>query len=109
MKYSGGVERVRNLFSFPCFVPLLGIEEELQHAELSVQAAFLISAVICLEKTSHLSNLFLLRRFGLVGLYKGLEAKLLQTVLTAALMFLVYEKLTAATFTVMGLKHSQKH
>ncbi|KAI1239122.1 Peroxisomal membrane protein PMP34, partial [Lamprotornis superbus] len=39
------------------------------------------------------------RRFGLVGLYKGLEAKLLQTVLTAALMFLVYEKLTAATFT----------
>ncbi|KAJ7425928.1 Peroxisomal membrane protein PMP34 [Willisornis vidua] len=49
------------------------------------------------------------RRFGLVGLYKGLEAKLLQTVLTAALMFLVYEKLTAATFTVMGLKHSRKH
>uniref|UniRef100_A0A8C8RD75 Solute carrier family 25 member 17 n=1 Tax=Pelusios castaneus TaxID=367368 RepID=A0A8C8RD75_9SAUR len=49
------------------------------------------------------------RRFGLLGLYKGLEAKLLQTVLTAALMFLVYEKLTAATFTVMGLNHSQKH
>ncbi|NWT58324.1 PM34 protein, partial [Erythrocercus mccallii] len=48
------------------------------------------------------------RRFGLVGLYKGLEAKLLQTVLTAALMFLVYEKLTAATFTVMGLKHSRR-
>ncbi|NXA85134.1 PM34 protein, partial [Melanocharis versteri] len=49
------------------------------------------------------------RRFGLVGLYKGLEAKLLQTVLTAALMFLVYEKLTAATFMVMGLKHSRRH
>ncbi|RMC03196.1 hypothetical protein DUI87_20390 [Hirundo rustica rustica] len=49
------------------------------------------------------------RRFGLMGLYKGLEAKLLQTVLTAALMFLVYEKLTAATFTVMGLKHSPRH
>ncbi|XP_054074458.1 peroxisomal membrane protein PMP34 isoform X2 [Rissa tridactyla] len=49
------------------------------------------------------------RRFGIMGLYKGLEAKLLQTVLTAALMFLVYEKLTAATFTVMGLKHSRKH
>jgi len=44
-----------------------------------------------------------------VGLYKGLEAKLLQTVLTAALMFLVYEKLTAATFTVMGLKHPRRH
>uniref|UniRef100_A0A8D0L7M1 Solute carrier family 25 member 17 n=1 Tax=Sphenodon punctatus TaxID=8508 RepID=A0A8D0L7M1_SPHPU len=50
-----------------------------------------------------------IRRFGLMGLYKGLEAKLLQTVLTAALMFLVYEKLTSATFTVMGLKCSQKH
>ncbi|OXB71943.1 UNVERIFIED_CONTAM: hypothetical protein H355_001056 [Colinus virginianus] len=49
------------------------------------------------------------RRFGLMGLYKGLEAKLLQTVLTAALMFLVYEKLTAATFRVMGLKHSRRH
>uniref|UniRef100_A0A8C5UVA8 Solute carrier family 25 member 17 n=1 Tax=Microcebus murinus TaxID=30608 RepID=A0A8C5UVA8_MICMU len=49
------------------------------------------------------------RRFGIMGLYKGLEAKLLQTVLTAALMFLVYEKLTAATFTVMGLKSAGKH
>ncbi|XP_023077888.1 peroxisomal membrane protein PMP34 isoform X2 [Piliocolobus tephrosceles] len=49
------------------------------------------------------------RRFGILGLYKGLEAKLLQTVLTAALMFLVYEKLTAATFTVMGLKRAHTH
>lgn len=53
--------------------------------------------------------MFFYRRFGLVGLYKGLEAKLLQTVLTAALMFLVYEKLTAITFTVMGLKHPLKN
>jgi solute carrier family 25 (peroxisomal adenine nucleotide transporter), member 17 len=30
---------------------------------------------------------------GTKGLYRGLEAKLLQTVLTAALMFMVYEKL----------------
>uniref|UniRef100_A0A8B9CHA6 Solute carrier family 25 member 17 n=1 Tax=Anser brachyrhynchus TaxID=132585 RepID=A0A8B9CHA6_9AVES len=61
-----------------------------------------------------LKNVFYLlrervRRFGLIGLYKGLEAKLLQTVLTAALMILVYEKLTAATFTVMGLKRSRRH
>ncbi|KAM5173620.1 peroxisomal membrane protein PMP34 isoform 3-T3 [Callospermophilus lateralis] len=49
------------------------------------------------------------KRFGIMGLYKGLEAKLLQTVLTAALMFLVYEKLTAATFTIMGLKSARKH
>lgn len=43
------------------------------------------------------------RKYGVLGLYKGLEAKLLQTVLTAALMFVVYEKVTAATFKVMGL------
>ncbi|TNM97368.1 peroxisomal membrane protein PMP34 [Takifugu flavidus] len=55
-----------------------------------------------------LSNIFSLlmdriKRYGALGLYKGLEAKLLQTVLTAALMFVVYEKITAATFKVMGL------
>ncbi|XP_040263451.1 peroxisomal membrane protein PMP34 isoform X2 [Bufo bufo] len=45
-----------------------------------------------------------IRRLGFLGLYKGLEAKLLQTVLTAALMFLVYEKLTTLTFRLMALK-----
>lgn len=60
-----------------------------------------------------LSNvLFLLmdriKKHGVLGLYKGLEAKLLQTVLTAALMFVVYEKITAATFKVMGLSRKMK-
>ncbi|KAM3914520.1 peroxisomal membrane protein PMP34 [Leptodactylus fuscus] len=45
-----------------------------------------------------------IRRLGFFGLYKGLEAKLLQTVLTAALMFLVYEKLANLTFRIMALK-----
>lgn len=46
----------------------------------------------------------------MLGLFKGLEAKLLQTVLTAALMFLLYEKIVSSTFTVMGLrKHSKGH
>lgn len=49
------------------------------------------------------SKPFYCRKYGLLGLYKGLEAKLLQTVLTAALMFVVYEKLTATTFKVMGM------
>ncbi|XP_075038893.1 peroxisomal membrane protein PMP34 [Mixophyes fleayi] len=44
------------------------------------------------------------RRLGFVGLYKGLEAKLLQTVMTAALMFLVYEKLSSLIFRLMWLK-----
>lgn len=49
-----------------------------------------------------------IKRHGALGLYKGLEAKLLQTVLTAALMFVVYEKITAATFKVMGLNRKLK-
>ncbi|KAJ8344935.1 hypothetical protein SKAU_G00291280 [Synaphobranchus kaupii] len=68
-------------------------------------------------KSGHLGSLrnvvYLLmdriRRHGVLGLYKGLEAKLLQTVLTAALMFVVYEKITAATFRVMGLNRKLKH
>ncbi|XP_023279045.1 peroxisomal membrane protein PMP34-like [Seriola lalandi dorsalis] len=60
-----------------------------------------------------LSNIFSLlmdriKKNGFLGLYKGLEAKLLQTVLTAALMFVVYEKITAATFRVMGLNKKLK-
>lgn len=51
------------------------------------------------------------RKFGLAGLFKGLEAKLLQTVLTAALMFLLYEKIASCTFRVMGLNKNvyEKH
>jgi len=37
-------------------------------------------------------------------MYKGLEAKLTQTVATAALMFLIYEKIAATVFRVMRLQ-----
>lgn len=59
---------------------------------------------------SNVITLFLdrVKSQGFFGLYKGLEAKLLQTVLTAALMFVVYEKITAATFKVMGIKRTIK-
>ncbi|XP_036445811.1 peroxisomal membrane protein PMP34 [Colossoma macropomum] len=50
-----------------------------------------------------------IKRNGVIGLYKGLEAKLLQTVLTAALMFVVYEKIAAVTFKLMGLNKKLKH
>lgn len=36
---------------------------------------------------------FILNKYGIKGLFRGLEAKLFQTVLTAALMFTVYEKI----------------
>ncbi|KAK3713880.1 hypothetical protein QZH41_008162 [Actinostola sp. cb2023] len=42
----------------------------------------------------------LIREQGLLGLYKGMEAKLLQTVMTAALMFLAYEKISAFIFAM---------
>ncbi|CAL8272567.1 unnamed protein product [Lota lota] len=50
-----------------------------------------------------------IKKHGVLGLYKGLEAKLLQTVLTAALMFVVYEKITTATFKVMRINKAMKH
>uniref|UniRef100_UPI00398F4C26 peroxisomal membrane protein PMP34-like n=1 Tax=Pristiophorus japonicus TaxID=55135 RepID=UPI00398F4C26 len=43
------------------------------------------------------------KRQGFLGLYKGLEAKLLQTVLTSALMFLIYEKMASFIFRIMGV------
>uniref|UniRef100_A0A3B5MWH2 Uncharacterized protein n=1 Tax=Xiphophorus couchianus TaxID=32473 RepID=A0A3B5MWH2_9TELE len=49
------------------------------------------------------NRLLCCRKHGVLGLFKGLEAKLLQTILTAALMFLLYEKIASSTFRVMGL------
>ncbi|XP_064097910.1 peroxisomal membrane protein PMP34-like [Macrobrachium nipponense] len=45
--------------------------------------------------------LFILRKHGFRGLFKGLEAKILQTVLTAALMFVCYEKIASVVFAVL--------
>lgn len=45
--------------------------------------------------------LYILKMNGFKGLFKGLEAKILQTVLTAALMFVAYEKIAAVVFTVL--------
>ena len=38
---------------------------------------------------------------GPLGVYKGLEAKLTQTILMAALMFLTYEKIASSVFRIM--------
>ncbi|XP_066563306.1 peroxisomal membrane protein PMP34 isoform X2 [Amia ocellicauda] len=42
------------------------------------------------------------RTQGMLCLFRGLEAKLLQTVLTAALMFLLYENIAHYTFQIIG-------
>ncbi|XP_021344927.1 peroxisomal membrane protein PMP34-like, partial [Mizuhopecten yessoensis] len=49
----------------------------------------------------------LIRQQGVKGLYKGMEAKLLQTVLTAAFMFMIYEKIAATIFSIMGRSQGQ--
>lgn len=47
---------------------------------------------------------YILKKQGISGLYKGMEAKLLQTVLTAALMFLAYEKIARFVFRILSHK-----
>ncbi|KAL0118412.1 hypothetical protein PUN28_009223 [Cardiocondyla obscurior] len=47
---------------------------------------------------------YILKKQGISGLYKGMEAKLLQTVLTTALMFLVYEKIARFVFRILLYK-----
>ncbi|XP_006565370.2 peroxisomal membrane protein PMP34 [Apis mellifera] len=44
---------------------------------------------------------YILKKQGLIGLYKGMEAKLLQTILTAALMFFTYEKISRFVFHIL--------
>ncbi|XP_014673635.1 PREDICTED: peroxisomal membrane protein PMP34-like [Priapulus caudatus] len=51
-----------------------------------------------------MSVLELVRSKGMVGMYKGLEAKLFQTVLTSALMFLCYEEIISFVFALLRVK-----
>lgn len=44
---------------------------------------------------------YIVKKQGMAGLYKGMEAKLLQTVLSAALMFLAYEKISRFVFRIL--------
>lgn len=48
----------------------------------------------------------LIRSRGWLGMYRGLEAKLTQTVATAAMMFLIYEKIAATVFRVMRVQRT---
>ena len=53
---------------------------------------------------------FFFRTKGFGGLYLGLRSKLAQMILTAALMFLFYEKITAVVFTAMQVDlHNDPH
>ncbi|XP_063235364.1 peroxisomal membrane protein PMP34 isoform X2 [Bacillus rossius redtenbacheri] len=43
----------------------------------------------------------IMRRHGVQGLFKGMEAKIIQTILTAALMFATYEKIANFVFRLL--------
>ena len=45
----------------------------------------------------------IIKRDGMVGLFRGLESKLLQTVLSAALMFFMYEEMANFLFSIAGV------
>lgn len=49
-----------------------------------------------------------LRQAGILGLYKGMESKLYQTVLTAALMFLTYEKILSVIYWMFRVQKKNK-
>jgi len=50
----------------------------------------------------------ILRENGISGLFKGLDSKLMQSVLASGFMFLTYEKISAAVFAALGSKKLQK-
>lgn len=52
--------------------------------------------------------LYIFKYEGVRGLYKGVEAKLLQTVLTAALMFVTYEKIVSLVFRTFSIERTLK-
>ncbi|CAL4083361.1 unnamed protein product, partial [Meganyctiphanes norvegica] len=69
-----------------------------------------IAVYRCLPQERGFSAWDAYRNFGFAGLFKGLHAKILQTVLTAALMFVAYEKIAAVVFAVlMGRKSRLKN
>ena len=51
---------------------------------------------------------YIARNFGPFYFYKGLEAKLLQSIIVAGFMFVSYEKIAAMIFALMGIRKQVK-
>ena len=56
-----------------------------------------------------IDEIFNFSNFGPKYLYKGLEAKLLQSIVTAGFMFLTYEKIATLIFALSGLENDEKY
>lgn len=78
--------------------PLQIIQTKLRNGNLEMQNMSILQALVHQFKS-----------YGLKGLYNGLECKLWQTVLSTALMYLTYEKLTNFIFNLLISHHNQKH
>ena len=51
---------------------------------------------------------YIIVNFGPKYLYKGLDVKLIQSIITAGFMFLTYEKISAIIFALSGLQKAVK-
>lgn len=73
--------------------PLQLVQTKMRHGH---KYSDLKSDASSLELTS-----YILRKYGIKGLFKGMEAKVLQTIFTAALMFMTYEQIVAFVFKLL--------
>jgi len=53
--------------------------------------------------------MMIVKREGVIGLYRGMESKIIQTVMTAALMFATYEKIVKFVMSLLLSQHRIKH
>ncbi|XP_059090199.1 peroxisomal membrane protein PMP34-like isoform X2 [Tigriopus californicus] len=52
--------------------------------------------------------IYMIRNFGIGSLYRGLDGKLVQSLIAAGFMFLSYEKISALIFALFGLRKAIK-
>lgn len=89
-----GVGAVAKIVSTLITYPLQVVQTKLRHGDKSSGLPTNASTIQML--------LYLIKKNGVLGLYRGLEAKLLQTVLTAALMFATYEKIAKFVLSLLS-------
>ncbi|XP_052861657.1 peroxisomal membrane protein PMP34 [Anopheles cruzii] len=97
-----GIGAIAKMIATVLTYPLQLVQTKLRHgnADKSLNLPVDIDTVQLL--------LIILKRQGVAGLYRGLEAKLLQTVLTAALMFMAYEKIARFVTSLLITNHGPK-
>uniref|UniRef100_W8BL00 Peroxisomal membrane protein PMP34 n=1 Tax=Ceratitis capitata TaxID=7213 RepID=W8BL00_CERCA len=77
--------------------PLQLVQTKQRHRANTTQANKPSTSINPIPNDANMMEIMLsiIQHYGFRGLFRGLEAKILQTVLTAALMFMVYENITS--------------